>query len=211
VKHDLRKYVPDVTRVLRDYSPEANQERMRKALENVDRPTPPDLAQSLGPMAPPATEEPPVTKAAQPDKPAKGTAARGRSWKLVAGFAFIALAAPTLAVLVLRATRPAPSAAATATASAAAPSATAGASSTASTAPIATAVPSATVLPNAVPVPTAEPSARPLAPKKRPSGTHAPKDEPHAPAPPPASAAPATATAAPIAPPEPPPQPKIVN
>jgi hypothetical protein len=138
VKRDLRKFMPDVSRVLRDYSPEAIEERERKALENVNRPTPagffttPDgsaprasapspWAQNGAPpldpaalpsaTAPPPAEESPVTKAARHEKTTKATERQQKvKSKHVALAVALGLGVATLAVAMpaLLTKRPAP-------------------------------------------------------------------------------------------------------
>jgi hypothetical protein len=116
MKHDLRDYVPDVARVLKDYAPEAVKERRRKALELLERPTPPparvstpspwvkaggqageiDKAALPSAMAPKVEEQAAATAVV----PAVREAAARRSWRVVAACATVGAMMLLVAVLV---------------------------------------------------------------------------------------------------------------
>jgi hypothetical protein len=165
MKHDLRKSAPDLATVLEESSPDRVRERRRKALAKlVDAGL---VAESTPPPAP--DEARPVTKPT-------GTAARQwpRSWKLVLGFALVALGAPALSVLLGRAGEPKGMATASATA-AAVPEVLPSPAPPPSTA--ATTTPSATA--TATAAPTAEPSTKPTAPPvEQPPPPRRPKPKP---------------------------------
>jgi hypothetical protein len=185
---DMRRFRPNLGKILRDTTPEKVAERVHKALQNVD---PTDLARRSAPAPVLPAEERPVTKPARP-------AARRRwpaTWIVVLGCVGVMLTAMLAAVLVMtaRAKEAADKAAARMSPAATAPAVTTAPTATAAPVqPTATAVPTTTT--GASPVMSGTPSIAPP-PRKLPAKRQAPQEpQKNDTAPPPS-----------IAPPSPPP------
>jgi hypothetical protein len=219
-----QKYTPDMATLLRVADPARRREERRKALEDAQRPTPPDFVQRYQPVQDDG-EAPAAAAPAEERTVTKGAPAKARRllpWKAAASFALIAVALALVGAIVLlgqardasrkaesmvasaKAAATAPNGvAAPATGPGAAPLPSAAASASTSTAPSATAVPSQTT-----------PTGAPLIHRPR-KEAHGGSDDRSPSTPPPvktaAPAATATPTATAIVPPPPPPKPEIID
>jgi hypothetical protein len=197
MKHDLRKFVPDVAQILAETTPEKVAARRRKALEQlreeglIDRLTPaPPGAEDAEPHEVPRTEEKKVAR---------------RSSPLAIGIgAAVAVTVPAILVALFmgrEADRKIEAAAASARAALVRPGATAtpGAGTMPSMTPAASSTMTATAMPSATVTATTVPSATAplITPPAMPRGAARDPHENPRPAPAPSATAAATATAAP--------------
>jgi hypothetical protein len=174
MKHDMRKFIPDVSRILRETHPDAVRERRRKALEGLREA---GLIDRLTPTPVPRAEDAEPCEVPQAATEKKAEAQRRRTRAVFIGFAVLAVVTPAIVLLAGRVKAPREQAAVTA-ATASAPATVAvmvakSAGPEASAGPVPVAVPVASEAPSVVsaaPVPSSAPRA-----SGAPSGARAPR------------------------------------